>query len=124
MKSAGKLIAFVASYTVVAYLVLAVLAITTDSDITAVPTLVAALLVAMVTVLFDEKGAVSSRSRAVVFALLLPVTAAWLYFAYHAVNADFPDPGYLWRPLVCVALFVTPTLIGRRLRRQWRGRRR
>ena len=123
VKSAGKLIGFVVAYTAVAYLVLAILAAVTDSDIAAGPMLLAALFVAMVTVLFDEKGTVPSPARTAVVVLLVPVVAAWAFFGYQALNSDFPEPGYIWQPLLCIALFVTPTLLGRRLRKGWKRRR-
>jgi hypothetical protein len=122
MKSAAKLIAFVAAYTAVAYLVLVILGAMTGSDSEAGPTLLAALLVAMVTVLFDDKGTVPPPARTAVLVLLVPVVAAWAYLGYRALNADFPESGYIWQPLLCIALFVTPTLIGRRLRRGWKRR--
>ncbi len=122
MKAAAKLIAFVAAYTAVAYLVLILLGVMTSSDVESGPTLLAALMVAMVTVLFDEKGTVPKGARVAVMALLVPVTLAWAYHGYQMATATFPERGYLLRAVVCLALFLAPTVIGRRLRKARRAR--
>lgn len=123
MKPVAKLIAFVLAYAAVAYVVLVILGAFTNSDVGAWPTVLAAFLVAMVTVLFDEKGTVPSPARTAVMVLLVPVIIAWGYLGYQVVRVPYGDWGYFWRPLVCIALFVTPTLIGRRLRKGWKKRR-
>ncbi len=117
-KSSGKLIAFVLAYFAVAYLFLIILGVIDGETIAGGPIALMALLVALVTVLFDEKGTVPAPQRLLVRGLLVPITIGWLYLCYQAISADSTRVVYIWHPLVVTALFVAPTLVNRRRKRR------
>ena len=120
-KGSTKLIAFVLAYTLVAFVVLVVIGVLAGSELAWPPTLFLSFFVALVTVVFDEKATVAARPRMVVRALIVPAALGWLYLCYQTLTSDFPEPGMIWYPLVCMVLFVGPTLLGKRRGKKRRG---
>ena len=118
-KGPGKLIGFVLAYALVAYFVLVIFGVLLGGDITGTRTLLAAVMVALVTVLFDEKATIPPTTMMAVRILLVPVVLAWGWLAFQAVQGDFPAWGVIWHPLVVLLFFIAPALIRRR-----RGRKR
>lgn len=115
-KGPGKLIAFLLAYALVAYFVLVILGVLLGGDITGTRTLLAAVMIALATVLFDEKATIPPSTMMAVRLLLVPVALAWGWLAWQAVQGDFPAWGVVWHPIVVLLFFIAPAFIRRRRR--------